>query len=82
MNKVTQIQKIVAFCKAHKNQITARDAYKLGIMRLASRISDMNRLGYWIRSELITVENADGSKSRVARYTIVKYLESEVDDAC
>lgn len=78
MNKVTQIQKIVAFCKVHNNKITARDAYKLGIMRLASRINDMKRLGYWIATDFITVTNADGSKSRVARYTIVKYLEKEV----
>ena len=82
MNKVTQIQKIVNFCKAHNNQITARDAYKLGIMRLASRISDMKRLGYWVHSELVEVENADGSNSRVARYTIVKYLDEVVDNAC
>ena len=82
MNKTTQIQRIDAYCREHNDQITAKEAYlKLGIMRLASRISDMNRLGYWIRSELVMVENADGSKSRVARYTIVKYLEEEVDNA-
>lgn len=76
MNKNTQVQKIVAYCRAHNNQITAKEAYiYLGIMRLASRVSDMNRMGYWVKSELITVENADGSKSRVALYTILKYLD-------
>ena len=79
MNKNTQVQRIDAYCREHNNQITAKDAYiKLGIMRLASRISDMNRLGYWIKSEMIQVENADGSKSHVALYTILKYLDSEV----
>ena len=78
MNKVTQIQKIVAFCKAHNNQITARDAYKLGIMRLASRICDMKQAGFVIISEYIKVENADGSSSYVKRYSIVKYPEKEV----
>lgn len=69
--KDTQIRKIENFCKV-KTWITQRDAYKLGIYRLASRINDMHRLGYWIDRELITVENADGTKSRVARYRIVK----------
>ena len=80
MTKVTQVQKIVDFCKANNNQITARDAYKLGIMRLASRISDMKRLGYWIATDFITVTNADGSKSRVAEYKIVKYLGEELEN--
>lgn len=82
MNKETQIQRIDKYCHENNNQITAKDAYlKLGIMRLASRVSDMNKRGYWIKSDLITVENADGSKSRVALYTIVKYLDEVVDNA-
>jgi len=79
MNKNTQVKRIDAYCRANNNQITAKEAYlKLGIMRLASRVSDMNRMGYWIDSKLITVENADGSKSRVALYTILKYLDEAV----
>lgn len=78
MNKVTQVNKIVSYCKANNNQITQREALLLGIYRLASRISDMKRMGYWIAVEMIEVENADGSKSRVARYEIVKYLGNEV----
>ena len=72
MNKITQIQKIVEFCK--KNiWITQRDAYKLGIYRLASRIYDMDEMGYVIIREFIEVKNADGTTSRVKRYSIVKY---------
>ena len=77
MTKVTQIQKIVAFCKAH-TWITQRDAYKLGIYRLASRIYDMVQMGFVIIDEYIKVENADGSTSYVKRYSIVKYPEKEV----
>ena len=77
MNKITQELKIVAFCKAH-TWITQRDAYKLGVYRLASRIYDMSEKGYGIVREYITVVNADNTESRVARYTIVKYLDEEV----
>jgi hypothetical protein len=77
MTKVTQIQKIVEFCKAH-TWITQRDAYKLGIYRLASRIYDMVQMGFAIIDEYIKVENADGSSSYVKRYSIVKYPEKEV----
>lgn len=71
MNKTTQIQKIVDFCKIHI-WITQRDAYKLGIYRLASRIYDMDEMGYVIIREFIEVKNADGTTSRVKRYSIVK----------
>ena len=71
MNKITQIAKISSYCSVN-TWITQRDALKLGIYRLASRISDMKKIGYWIERELIEVENADGTKSRVARYRIVK----------
>lgn len=75
--KITQIQKIDDFCKAH-TWITQRDAYKLGIYRLASRIYDMIQLGYVFIDEYIKVENADGTTSYVKRYSIVKYPEKEV----
>ena len=80
MNKVTQIHKIVEFCKANI-WITQRDAYKLGIYRLASRIHDMLELGYEIIREYIKVENADGTTSYVKRYSIVKFPEKEVYNA-
>ena len=72
MNKVTQVQKIVDFCKAH-TWITQRDALRLGIYRLASRMSDMKNAGFVIDSEYIKVTNVDGTESRVKRYRILKY---------
>ena len=77
MNKVTQVQKIVDFCKAH-TWITQRDAYKLGIYRLASRIYDMVQMGFVFIDEYIKVENADGTTSYVKRYSIVKFPSKEV----
>lgn len=75
--KITQVQKIDDFCKAH-TWITQRDAYKLGIYRLASRIYDMIQLGYVFIDEYIKVENADGTTSYVKRYSIVKRPRKEV----
>lgn len=75
--KITQVQKIDDFCKAH-TWITQRDAFKLGIYRLASRIWDMEQLGFVFIDEYIKVENADGTTSYVKRYSIVKRPRKEV----
>ncbi len=49
--------------------ITQLDALSdLGIMRLASRISDLRRLGYPIVSEIETVQNRFGEKVHIKRY--------------
>ena len=69
--KNTQIGTIERFCSCF-GWITQRDAYRLGIYRLASRISDMKATGYQILTEYVRVNNADGSSSRIARYKIIK----------
>lgn len=68
---MTQVEKITEFMTAH-GSITARDAYKLGIMRLASRISDMRRAGIPIKSEEVKVKNRDGSYSYIAKYSFLE----------
>ena len=70
----TQCEKILEYMKTY-GSITARDAYKLGIMRLASRISDLKRAGEKILSETIKVENMDGSTSYVSKYYLLKSSE-------
>lgn len=77
--KLTQEKKIVDFCKANI-WITQRDAYKLGIYRLASRICDMRQAGYVIIKEYIKVENADKTTSYVKRYSIVKTPDEVLAD--
>lgn len=73
-----QTDKILAFCKAH-GSITQRDAFKMGIYRLAPRIIDLRNAGYVIGVESLSVINADGSKSRVAKYTILRKKEDVVN---
>lgn len=51
--------------------ITALEAMRdLGIMRLASRISDLKRQGYAIERTMIEVVNRFGEATRVARYSL------------
>lgn len=66
-----QKTKIINFCKLN-GSITQRQALKLGIYRLASRIHDLRRAGYLIHTEYVTVKNRDGSHSRVAKYYILR----------
>lgn len=66
-----QESRIIAFCEAH-GSITQRQAFKLGIYRLASRIHDLRVKGYLIDAERIEVKNKDGTTSRVAKYTILR----------
>lgn len=68
----TQNQRILAYLDAHESitQIEALNA--LGIMRLASRISDLRKKGCPITSELVEVRNRYGETCRVKRYRIKK----------
>ena len=71
----TQCERIYDFMMDH-GSITARQAYHMGIMRLASRISDMRTAGIKIKSENVKVKNRDGSFTYVAKYSLLK--EGEV----
>jgi hypothetical protein len=78
MGKVEHIPKqnerILDYMDKH-GSITQFEAYQLGILRLASRISDMRRLGYSISREMVVVKNRFEEDCRVARYS----LEEEVE---
>lgn len=76
---ITQCEKILNFIQEH-GSITTKQAYRLDIMRLASRISNLKAAGYKIKSEQVKVKNRDGSCSYVAEYSFLnpKDFESEV----
>lgn len=77
--KNTQVTMIENFSRSF-GWITQRDAYRLGIYRLASRISDMKAAGYQIMTEYVRVENADGTSSRIARYKVIKTPDEVIHD--
>ena len=67
-HKPTQNEKIIDYMNRF-GSITQYEALAdLGIMRLASRISDLRRLGYPIVSEFEEVNNRLGEKCRIKRY--------------
>lgn len=69
-SKPTQNQRILDYI-AEFGSITQLEALQdLGVMRLASRISDLKRQGYNITSSIDVVKNRYGEKCRVKRYSI------------
>ena len=73
-HKPTQNQRILDYIDRF-GSITQLEALRdIGVMRLASRVSDLRRLGYPIVSDSVPVTNRYGEKCHVKRYR----LESEV----
>lgn len=67
---MTQEDRLINYLYEHKT-ITALEAIEdLGILRLASRVSDLRRKGYQINSKMIKVKNRFGEVCRVAEYSI------------
>lgn len=67
---MTQEQRLIDYLSNHKD-ITALEAMnELGIMRLASRVSDLRRHGYQINAGRKEVTNRFGEKCRVAVYEL------------
>ena len=73
MARMTQMEKVVSFM-TRNGEITQRDAYKMGVYRLADVIFRMKKPenGYIVRTETRCVTNMDGSKSYIAVYSFPK----------
>ena len=71
----TQNQRILDYLDKW-GSITQIEALRdISVMRLASRISDMRRLGYSFSSEMVEVTNKYGEKCRVKRYRLKEEKE-------
>ena len=69
-HKPTQNERIIDYMHRF-GSITQYEALAdLGIMRLASRISDLRRLGVAIESEMVTVKNRFQEECHVKRYRL------------
>lgn len=72
---MTQCQRLLDYMEKG-NRVTQFEAISsLGILRLASRISDLRSQGHLIDREMVKVSNRFGEECRVARYTLVKKAE-------
>lgn len=66
----TQNERILSYIEEY-GSITQLEALNdLGVMRLASRISDLKRKGYNIISENVTIKNRYGEKCSIKRYSL------------
>ena len=67
-HKPTQNDRIIEYIDKF-GSITQLEALRdLGVFRLASRISDLKRLGYPITSDMVTVKNRFGEDCHIKRY--------------
>ena len=74
-HKPTQNERILDYI-AEFGSITQLEALQdLGIMRLASRISDLKKQGYSIASDIETVKNRFGEKCHIKRYRMAGDVE-------
>ena len=68
--RVTQNQRVLDYMQEF-NGITQLEALRdLGVMRLASRISDLRRKVHPIVSEVVTVKNRFEEECRIKRYRL------------
>lgn len=70
MSKATQAERVLAYIEKF-GSITQYEALQdLGVMRLASRISDLRKLGYPIQGESVAVKNRFEETCYVKRYSL------------
>jgi hypothetical protein len=70
MSKATQAERILDYIEEF-GSITQYEALQdLGVMRLASRISDLKKLGIPIESEIQAVKNRFGETCHIKRYRL------------
>jgi len=66
---MTQCERIIDYMNKY-GKISQRDAFEMGINRLASRICEIKRAGYPIKTERAKVKNRDQSTSIIAVYSL------------
>lgn len=81
-SKPTQNERIITYMRDF-GSITQLDALKdLGVMRLASRISDLRKQGWSIISKIEAVENRYGEKCHIKRYSLEEYTSGSDHCVC
>lgn len=69
--KATQAERVLDYIEQF-GSITQLEALQdLGVMRLASRISDLKKQGYPIKSDVEAVKNRFGENCYIKRYSLV-----------
>lgn len=80
-SRPTQNERIIEYVREF-GSITQLEALRdLGVMRLASRISDLRKHGYYIVSKSEAVKNRYGETCHIKRYTLIEE-DGINDDSC
>lgn len=70
MTKAKQTDRVLDYIREF-GSITQLEALRdLGVMRLASRMSDLKRQGYDVEGRIEAVNNRYGEKCHIKRYTV------------
>ena len=69
-NNPTQAQRVLDYMKEHGSITQLEALNELGVMRLASRISNLKKQGYTFESKFVSVRNRYGEECRVKQYRL------------
>ena len=70
MTKATQAERVLEYIEKFGSITQYEALFDLGVMRLASRISDLKKLGYPIKGEVVAVKNRFEEDCYVKRYSL------------
>ena len=68
----TQAERVLDYIAKHGSVTQFEALQHLGVMRLASRVSELRKNGHQIESQMVKVENRYGETCRVKRYSFKK----------
>lgn len=68
--KATQADRVLDYILEFGSITQLEALNELGVMRLASRISDLRKQGVFITSKVVVVKNRFGEKCRIKRYSL------------
>lgn len=66
----TQNERILDYMEKHGSITQLEALTECSVMRLASRVSDLRRKGYPIKSKMVKVENRYGETCHIKRYSL------------
>lgn len=70
MSKMTQAHRVLDYLDENGSITQLEALQELGVMRLASRISDLKKQGYPIKSDVVAVKNRYGENCYIKRYSL------------
>lgn len=72
MSKATQAERILDYMERFGSITQLQAISDLGVMRLASRISDLKKQGFPIKSEVVAVKNRFEEDCYIKRYSLAR----------